>query len=156
MSRKKSSSKKNISLDAKYKSPIIPKLINSLMYDGKKTIAEKIVYDAIDKIKSKSKDEPITIFNQAITNIKPTVEVRSRRVGGATYQVPVEVKSKRSQALAIRWLIDASRKRKYKKMSDKIFNEIYDAYQNRGSAIKKKEDTHKMAESNKAFAHFRW
>ena len=156
MSRKKSSSKKNISLDAKYKSPIIPKLINSLMYDGKKTIAEKIVYDAIEKIKSKSKDEPITIFNQAITNIKPTVEVRSRRVGGATYQVPVEVKSKRSQALAIRWLIDASRKRKNKKMSDKIFNEIFDAYQNRGSAIKKKEDTHKMAESNKAFAHFRW
>ena len=138
MSRKKSSSKKIISLDAKYKSPIIPKLINSLMYDGKKTIAEKIVYDAIEKIKSKSKDEPITIFNQAITNIKPTVEVRSRRVGGATYQVPVEVKSKRSQALAIRWLIDASRKRKDKKMSDKIFNEIYDAYQNRGSAIKKK------------------
>ena len=156
MSRKKSSSKKIISLDAKYKSPIIPKLINSLMYDGKKTIAEKIVYDAIDKIKSKSKDEPITIFNQAITNIKPTVEVRSRRVGGATYQVPVEVKSKRSQALAIRWLIDASRKRKDKKMSDKIFNEIYDSYQNRVSAIKKKEDTHKMAESNKAFAHFRW
>ena len=156
MSRKKSSLKKNISLDARYKSPIIPKLINSLMYDGKKTIAEKIVYDAIDKIKSKSKDETITIFNQAITNIKPTVEVRSRRVGGATYQVPVEVKSKRSQALAIRWLIDASRKRKDKKMSDKIFNEIYDAYQNRGSAIKKKEDTHKMAESNKAFAHFRW
>ena len=156
MSRKKSSTKKNILLDAKYKSPIIPKLINSRMYDGKKTIAEKIVYDAIDKIKSKSKDEPITIFNQAITNIKPTVEVRSRRVGGATYQVPVEVKSKRSQALAIRWLIDASRKRKDKKMSDKIFNEIYDAYQNRGSAIKKKEDTHKMAESNKAFAHFRW
>ena len=156
MSRKKSSQKKNISLDARYKSPIIPKLINSLMYDGKKTIAEKIVYDAIEKIKSKSKDEPITIFNQAITNIKPTVEVRSRRVGGATYQVPVEVKSKRSQALAIRWLIDASRKRKDKKMSDKIFNEIYDAYQNRGSAIKKKEDTHKMAESNKAFAHFRW
>ena len=156
MSRKKSSSKKNISLDARYKSSIIPKLINSLMYDGKKTIAEKIVYDAIEKIKSKSKDEPIAIFNQAITNIKPTVEVRSRRVGGATYQVPVEVKSKRSQALAIRWLIDASRKRKDKKMSDKIFNEIYEAYQNRGSAIKKKEDTHKMAESNKAFAHFRW
>ena len=156
MSRKKSSSKKNTALDAKYKSAIIPKLINSLMYDGKKTIAEKIVYDAIEKIKSKSKDEPITVFNQAITNIKPTVEVRSRRVGGATYQVPVEVKSKRSQALAIRWLIDASRKRKDKKMSDKIFNEIYDAYQNRGSAIKKKEDTHKMAESNKAFAHFRW
>ena len=156
MSRKKSASKKLILLDPKYRSAIIPKLINSLMYDGKKTIAEKIVYDAIEKIKTKSKDEPITVFNQAITNIKPTVEVRSRRVGGATYQVPVEVKSKRSQALAIRWLIDASRQRKDKKMSDKIFNEIYDAYQNRGSAIKKKEDTHKMAESNKAFAHFRW
>ena len=156
MSRKKSTSKKNISLDAKYKSPIIPKLINSLMYDGKKTIAEKIVYDAIEKIKSKSKDEPITIFNQAITNIKPTVEVRSRRVGGATYQVPVEVKSKRSQALAIRWLIDASRKRKDKKMSDKIFNELFDAYEKKGAAVKKREDVHKMAESNKAFAHFRW
>ena len=156
MSRKKSAPKKLNVADPKYKSVIIPKLINSLMYDGKKTIAEKIVYDAIDKIKSKSKDEPIDIFNQAITNIKPTVEVRSRRVGGATYQVPVEVKSKRSQALALRWLIDASRKRKDKNMSDKIFNEIFDAYQNRGSAIKKKEDTHKMAESNKAFAHFRW
>ena len=156
MSRKKSSSKKSISLDAKYKSPIIPKLINSLMYDGKKTIAEKIVYDAIDKIKSKSKDEPITIFNQAITNIKPTVEVRSRRVGGATYQVPVEVKSKRAQALAIRWLIDSARKRKDKHMSDKIFNELYDAYEKKGAAVKKKEDVHKMAESNKAFAHFRW
>ena len=156
MSRKKSAHKKLNIVDPKYKSVIIPKLINSLMYDGKKTIAEKIVYDAIDKIKSKSKDEPITVFNRAISNIKPTVEVRSRRVGGATYQVPVEVKTKRSQALAIRWLIDASRKRKDKKMSDKIFNEIFDAYQNRGSAIKKKEDTHKMAESNKAFAHFRW
>ena len=126
------------------------------MLDGKKTIAEKIVYEAIDKIKSKSKEEPITIFNNAINNIRPSVEVRSRRVGGATYQVPVEVKAKRSQALALRWLIDASRKRKDKNMSDRIFNEIYDAYQNRGSAIKKKEDTHKMAESNKAFAHFRW
>ena len=156
MSRKKSSSKKNISLDAKYKSPIIPKLINSLMYDGKKTIAEKIVYDAIDKIKSKSKDEPITIFNQAITNIKPTVEVRSRRVGGATYQVPVEVKSKRAQALALRWLMDATRKRKNKTMAEKLYAELIDASQNKGSAIKKREDTHKMAESNKAFAHFRW
>ena len=156
MSRKRSAPKKNIILDPKYKSAIIPKLINSIMYDGKKTIAEKIVYDAMEKIKTKSKDEPINIFNEAISNIRPTVEVRSRRVGGATYQVPVEVKANRSQALAIRWLIDASRKRKDKKMSDKIFNEIYDAYQSKGSAIKKKEDTHKMAESNKAFAHFRW
>ena len=156
MSRKRSAPKKIPVVDHKYKSSIIPKLINNIMYDGKKTVAEKIVYDAIDKIKSKSKDEPITVFNDAINNVRPTVEVRSRRVGGATYQVPVEVKTKRSQALALRWLIDASRKRKDKKMSDKIFNEIYDAYQNRGSAIKKKEDTHKMAESNKAFAHFRW
>ena len=156
MSRKRKAPKKIPIVDPRYRSLIIPKLINSIMYDGKKTVAEKIIYDAIDKIKSKSKDEPLEIFNTAINNIRPTVEVRSRRVGGATYQVPVEVKAKRSQALALRWLIDASRKRKDKNMSDKIFNEIYDAYQNKGSAIKKKEDTHKMAESNKAFAHFRW
>ena len=156
MSRKRKAPKKIQVLDPKFKSSIIPKLINSIMLDGKKTVAEKIVYEAIDKIKSKSKEEPITIFNNAINYIRPSVEVRSRRVGGATYQVPVEVKAKRSQALALRWLIDASRKRKDKNMSDRIFNEIYDAYQNRGSAIKKKEDTHKMAESNKAFAHFRW
>ena len=156
MSRKRKAPKKIPVVDPKYKSVIIPKLINSIMYNGKKITAEKIVYDAIEKIKTKSKDEPLDVFNEAINNIRPTVEVRSRRVGGATYQVPVEVKVKRSQALALRWLIDASRKRKDKKMSDKIFNEIYDAYQNRGLAIKKKEDTHKMAESNKAFAHFRW
>ena len=156
MSRKRKAPKKIQIVDSKYKSTIIPKLINSIMFDGKKTIAEKIIYQAIEKIKLKSKDEPINIFNEAINNIKPTVEVRSRRVGGATYQVPVEVKSKRSQALALRWLIDASRKRKDKTMSEKIFNEIYDAYQNKGSAIKKKEDMHRMAESNKAFAHFRW
>jgi len=156
MSRKRKAPKKIPVVDPKYKSVIIPKLINSIMYDGKKITAEKIVYDAIEKIKTKSKEEPLTVFNDAINNVRPTVEVRSRRVGGATYQVPVEVKSKRSQALALRWLIDASRKRKDKKMSDKLFNEIFDAYQNKGSAIKKKEDTHKMAESNKAFAHFRW
>ena len=156
MSRKKRAPKKNLIIDPVYKSTIIPKLINSIMYDGKKTAAEKIVYEAIDKIKSKVKEEPIKVFNDAINNLKPTVEVRSRRVGGATYQVPVEVKSKRSQTLALRWLIAASRKRKDKKMSDKIFNEIFDAYQNRGSAMKKKEDAHRMAESNKAFAHFRW
>ena len=156
MSRKRRAPKKIPVVDPKYKSVIIPKLINSIMYDGKKISAEKIVYEALEKIRTKSKDEPIAVFNDAINNVRPTVEVRSRRVGGATYQVPVEVKTKRSQALALRWLIDASRKRKDKKMSDKLFNEIYDAYQNRGSAIKKKEDTHKMAESNKAFAHFRW
>ena len=156
MSRKRKAPKKLPILDAKFKSTIIPKLINSIMYDGKKGVAEKIVYEAIEKIKSKTKEDPINIFNEAINNIRPTVEVRSRRVGGATYQVPVEVKSNRAQALAIRWLVDASRKRKDKNMSDKIFNELYDAYEKKGSAVKKREDVHKMAESNKAFAHFRW
>ena len=156
MSRKRKAPKKIPVLDPKYKSVIIPKLINSIMYDGKKGVAEKIVYDAIEKIKTKSKDEPINVFNEAINNIKPTVEVRSRRVGGATYQVPVEVKSKRAQALAIRWLVDSARKRKDKNMSDRIFNELFDAYEKKGAAVKKREDVHKMAESNKAFAHFRW
>ena len=156
MSRKRRAPKKIPIVDPIYKSVIIPKLVNSIMYDGKKTIAEKIVYDAIDKIKTKTKDEPINIFNEAINNIKPTVEVRSRRVGGATYQVPVEVKSKRAQALAIRWLVESARKRKDKHMADKIFNELYDAYEKKGAAVKKREDVHKMAESNKAFAHFRW
>ena len=156
MSRKKTQPKKIPVLDPIFKSPIIPKLINSIMYDGKKGVATKIVYEAIEKIKSKTKEEPINVFNEAINNIRPTVEVRSRRVGGATYQVPVEVKTKRAQALAIRWLVDASRKRKDKHMSDKIFNEIYDAYEKKGLAVKKREDVHKMAESNKAFAHFRW
>ena len=156
MSRKKTQPKKVVTPDPIFNSSIIPKLINSIMYDGKKVVAEKIVYEAIEKIKSKTKEEPINVFNEAINNIKPTVEVRSRRVGGATYQVPVEVKTKRAQALAIRWLVDASRKRKDKHMSDKIFNELYDAYEKKGSAVKKREDVHKMAESNKAFAHFRW
>ena len=154
--QKKTQPKKIVVPDPIFNSTIIPKLINSIMFDGKKVVAEKIVYEAIEKIKSKTKEEPINVFNEAINNIKPTVEVRSRRVGGATYQVPVEVKSKRAQALAIRWLVDASRKRKDKHMSDKIFNELYDAYEKKGSAVKKREDVHKMAESNKAFAHFRW
>ena len=156
MSRKRKTPKKVFLEDAKYKSELILKLMNSIMYDGKKTIAEKIVYDALNKLQSKAKEEPIKIFDAAINNIKPTIEVRSRRVGGATYQVPVEVKQKRSKALAIRWLVNASKKRKDKNMSDKICFELYDAYQGRGSAIKKREDVHKMAESNKAFAHFRW
>ena len=154
MSRKKTQPKKVVTPDPIFNSTIIPKLINSIMYDGKKVVAEKIVYEAIEKIKSKTKEEPINVFNEAINNIKPTVEVRSRRVGGATYQVPVEVKAKRAQALAIRWLVDSARKRKDKHMSDKIFNELYDAYEKKGAAVKKREDTHKMAEANKAFAHF--
>ena len=156
MSRKRKAPKRIFLSDTKYKSDTILKLMNSVMRDGKKTIAEKIVYDALDKLQTKLKEEPINIFNTAINNIKPTIEVRSRRVGGATYQVPVEVKQKRSQTLAIRWLIGAAKKRKDKIMSDKICFELFDAYQGRGSAIKKKEDTHRMAESNKAFAHFRW
>jgi len=156
MSRKRRTPNKILLKDAKYKSDLILKLMNSVMYDGKKTIAEKIVYDALNKLQSKAKEEPIKIFDAAINNIKPTIEVRSRRVGGATYQVPVEVKQKRSKTLAIRWLVNASKKRKDKNMSDKICFELYDAYQGKGSAIKKKEDMHRMAESNKAFAHFRW
>ena len=156
MSRKRRAPNRILLKDAKYKSDLILKLMNSVMYDGKKTIAEKIVYDALNKLQSKAKEEPIKIFDTAINNIKPTIEVRSRRVGGATYQVPVEVKQKRSKTLAIRWLVNASKKRKDKNMSDKICYELYDAYQGKGSAIKKKEDMHRMAESNKAFAHFRW
>ena len=156
MSRKKTQPKKVVIPDPIFNSTIIPKLINSIMYDGKKVVAEKIVYEAIDKIKTKTKEEPINVFNEAINNIRPTVEVRSRRVGGATYQVPVEVKSKRAQALALRWLKDATRKRKQKTMAEKLYYELLDASQSKGAAVKKREDTHKMAESNKAFAHFRW
>ena len=126
------------------------------MYDGKKSTAVKIIYNALDQIKNKTKDDPIKIFNDAINNIRPNLEVRSRRVGGATYQVPVEVKTKRSQTLALRWLLSAARKRKNKTMSDKLSSELLEASQNKGAAIKKREDTHKMAESNKAFAHYRW
>ena len=156
MPRKGPIPKREILPDPKYGNLKLAKFVNNLMERGKKSTAEKIIYSALDEISNKAKRAPLEIFEEALDQVGPHVEVKSRRVGGATYQVPVEVKSKRSQALALRWLIDASRKRKDKKMSDKIFNEIYDAYQNKGSAIKKKEDTHKMAESNKAFAHFRW
>ena len=156
MSRKKRAPKKIFYPDSKYGSSVLAKFINFLMYDGKKTTAEKIIYSALDRIKEKTKEDPIKVFNDAVNNIRPNLEVRSRRVGGATYQVPVEVKTKRSQTLALRWLLDATRKSKSKTMSDKLLNELMDASQNKGSAIKKREDTHKMAESNKAFAHFRW
>ena len=156
MSRKRKAPIRKVYPDPKFHSEVVSKFINSIMYDGKRSTAEKILYDALDKIKSKNNEDPLKIFNNAISNVKPNLECRSRRVGGATYQVPVEVRPKRSQALALRWLIDSSRKRKDKTMSDKLFNEIFDAYNNKGSSIKKKEDTHKMAESNKAFAHFRW
>ena len=156
MSRKKRAPKRIFYPDAKFGSLVLAKFTNFLMYDGKKTTAERIIYLALDKIKEKTKDDPIKVFNDAVNNIRPNLEVRSRRVGGATYQVPVEVKTKRSQTLALRWLLDATRKRKNKTMSDKLMNELMDASQKKGSAIKKREDTHKMAESNKAFAHFRW
>ena len=156
MSRKRKAPKRVFYPDPKYGSLILAKFINFVMYDGRKAAAEKIIYSTLDKIKEKTKEDPIKVFNDAIGNIRPNLEVRSRRVGGATYQVPVEVRTKRSQTLALRWLLEATRKRKNKTMSEKLFNEIVDASKNRGSAIKKREDTHKMAESNKAFAHFRW
>ena len=156
MSRKKQAPKRIFYPDSKYNSLVLAKFINFVMYDGKKETSEKIIYGALDKIKDKTKEDPIKVFNSAISNVKPNLEVRSRRVGGATYQVPVEVKANRGQALALRWIIDATRKRKNKTMSEKLYYEILDASQNKGSAIKKREDTHKMAESNKAFAHFRW
>ena len=156
MSRKRKAPVRKVYPDPKFRSEVISKFINSIMYDGKRSTAEKILYDALDKIKSKNNEDPLKIFNTAISNVKPNLECRSRRVGGATYQVPVEVKAKRAQALALRWIMDATRKRKNKTMSEKLYAEILDAYQNKGSAIKKREDTHKMAESNKAFAHFRW
>ena len=155
MSRKRKAPKRKNYPDPKYKSEVISKFINSIMYDGKRSTAEKILYSALEKMKAKNQD-PLKVFNSAIGNVRPNLEVRSRRVGGATYQVPVEVKSNRSQALALRWLLDSSRKRKNKTMAEKLFYEIMDASQNKGSAVKKREDTHKMAESNKAFAHFRW
>ena len=155
MSRKRKAPIRKIYPDPKYGSVVISKFINSIMYDGKRSTAEKILYSALDKMKNKNQD-PLKVFNTAISNVRPNLEVRSRRVGGATYQVPVEVKSNRSQALALRWLLDASRKRKNKTMAEKLYYELLDASQNKGSAIKKREDTHKMAESNKAFAHFRW
>ena len=156
MSRKRRAPKRIFYPDAKYGSLVLAKFINFIMYDGRKDTAEKIIYSTLSKIKEKTKNDPIKIFNEAIENIRPNLEVRSRRVGGATYQVPVEVRTKRSQTLALRWLLEATRKRKNKTMSDKLFNELMDASQRRGSAMKKREDTHKMAESNKAFAHFRW
>ena len=156
MSRKSSAHIRTIYPDPKYGSLTLSKFINYIMYDGNKTAAEKIIYTTFKLIKDKTKEDPIKIFNDAINNIRPNLEVRSRRVGGATYQVPVEVKTKRSQTLALRWLLEATRKRKNKTMSDKLFNELMDASQRKGAAMKKREDTHKMAESNKAFAHYRW
>ena len=156
MSRRRAAIKKEVLPDHKYKDKILTKFMNRVMLDGKKSVSENIVYGALNIVFEKTNKKPIEYFHSAIENVKPNLEVRSRRVGGATYQVPQEVKTKRSQTLALRWLLEASRKRKNKTMSDKLFNELMDASQNKGASIKKREDTHKMAESNKAFAHYRW
>ena len=156
MSRRRAQIKRQVEVDPVYGTKVITKFINSLMLDGKKTVAEKIVYRTFDIIKEKTKQDPLEIFNEAIKNVKPNLEVKSRRVGGATYQVPVEVRSERAQALAIRCLRESSKKRGDITMQERLSKEFLDASTNKGNAIKKKEDTHKMAEANKAFAHFRW
>ena len=157
--RKRKAKKRPLIPDPKFNDQLVSRFVNMLMLDGKKSIALKIFYDALDIIDEKKQEtekSSLEIWKDGLSNVMPHVEVRSRRVGGATYQVPVEVKSKRAQALALRWIMDATRKRKNKTMAEKLYAELMDASQNKGSAIKKREDTHKMAESNKAFAHFRW
>ncbi len=156
MSRRRAAEKREILPDPKYKDLVIAKFTNSLMLDGKKSAAEKIIYGAFDQMEKKSGQDPVKAFHEAIENVKPAVEVRSRRVGGATYQIPVEVRSIRRQALAIRWIVDLARKRSEDTMVDRLCGELLDAANNRGSAVKKREDTHKMAEANKAFSHYRW
>ena len=156
MSRRKKINKRKIDLDPKFKDKTISKFVNVIMLDGKKTIAEKILYSILERISKEKKIEPNKFFYDVLNNVKPRVEVRSRRVGGATYQIPMEVKVDRSQALAIRWIIEAARKRGGKNMKMKLYQEFLDAHENKGGAVKKREDTHRMADANKAFAHFRW
>lgn len=156
MARRRAAQKREIEKDPRYGDLIVAKFMNCLMYDGKKAVAEKIVYSAFDKIQGKNDKQCLELFFEALDNIKPRLEVRSRRVGGATYQVPTEVAPNRSQALAIRWLINAARARTEKSMEDKLAAEILDAVAGKGSAVKKRDDTHKMAEANKAFAHYSW
>jgi small subunit ribosomal protein S7 len=156
MSRRRRAVKREVIPDAKFGDVILAKFMNSIMYDGKKSAAEAIVYGAFDIIQSKSRQEPLPLFKQALENVAPAIEVRSRRVGGATYQVPVEVRTERRQALAIRWIINAARGRNDKTMVDRLSAELMDAANNRGNAVKKREDTHRMAEANRAFSHYRW
>ena len=156
MSRRRAAVKRKILPDAKYGNKVVAKFINCLMKAGKKSVAEKALYLALDEIKRKTKQDELEVFLEAIENVKPNVEVRSRRVGGATYQVPVEVRLDRRLALALRWLIDSARKRSEKVVSMKLAGEIVDAYNKRGAAYKKRDDTHRMAEANKAFSHYRW
>ncbi len=154
--RRRRPPKRTILPDPKYKDVVVAKFINNLMYDGKKSVAEKTFYAALDLVQKRLKKDPLEVFKQAMENVAPILEVRSRRVGGATYQVPVEVRASRRQALAIRWLINYSRARSERTMAEKLANELIAAYKNEGASVKKREDTHKMAEANKAFAHFRW
>ena len=156
MSRRRKAQVRNILPDPVHNSTVLTKFTNAIMLDGRKTVAEAIITKSFTNIQNKTGESPMSVFNKAIENVRPLVEVRSRRVGGATYQVPVEVKGNRSQALAIRWLVNAIRNRKEKSLMEKLSSELMDAAGNKGSAIKKREDTHKMAEANKAFAHFMW
>ena len=156
MSRRRRAEKREVLPDPKFGDIVLSKFMNVLMYSGMKSVAEGIVYGALDRINQKGGQDPVRVFHDALGNVRPEIEVRSRRVGGATYQVPVEVRSDRSQALAIRWLITASRARSELTMTDRLANELLDASNNRGAAVKKREDTHRMAEANKAFSHYRW
>ncbi|MCM8557495.1 30S ribosomal protein S7 [Sphingomicrobium sediminis] len=156
MSRRRRPEKRVILPDPKFGDLVLSKFMNSVMLDGKKSVAERIVYGALDNVEARMKTDPLALFHEALNNIKPGVEVRSRRVGGATYQVPVEVRPDRAQALAIRWLIGAARARSEKTMAARLSGELMDASQNRGNAVKKREDTHRMAEANRAFSHYRW
>ena len=156
MSRRHRAEKREVLPDAKYGDRVLTKFMNNLMIDGKKSVAERIVYNALERVEERLKRAPVEVFHEALDNVKPSVEVRSRRVGGATYQVPVEVRPERRDALAIRWLIAAARARNEKTMEERLAGELVDAVNGRGAAVKKREDTHKMADANKAFSHYRW
>ena len=156
MSRRHAAEKRPVMPDAKFGDTVLSKFMSCLMYQGKRSVAETIVYGALDQVKTKSSQDSLQVFHDALENVKPSVEVRSRRVGGATYQVPVEVRAERAQALGIRWIINSARNRSETTMTARLAAELMDAANNRGSAVKKREDTHKMAEANKAFSHFRW
>ena len=156
MSRRHRAEKRQITPDPKFPNEVVAKFMNSVMYEGKKSVAEQIVYGAFEIIEQKAKQDPLGVFRSALDNVMPSIEVRSRRVGGATYQVPVEVRTDRRQALAIRWLLSAARGRNERTMTEKLSGELLDAANNRGNAVKKREDTHRMAEANRAFSHYRW
>ena len=156
MSRRHKAERREVNPDPKFSDLVVSKFMNSIMRQGKKSVAERIVYGALERMQSRAKSDPIQLFHAALDNVMPAVEVRSRRVGGATYQVPVEVRNERRQALAIRWLITAARSRNENTMEERLSGELLDAANNRGSAVKKREDTHKMAEANRAFSHYRW